>query len=68
VITRVACTNPKCANYRKKKSVASAMLTGYDPKVCPICGGKMKVVEQVNTGGKGRRAGARRQSRKSSRS
>jgi len=68
VITKVACTNSKCANHRKPKSVASAMLTGYDPKVCAICGGKMKVVEQINTSGKGRRAGSRRPSRRSSRS
>jgi hypothetical protein len=68
VITKVACTNPKCANYEKRKSVASAMLTGYDPKVCPICDGKMKAVEQINTSGKGMRAGVRRPSRSSSRS
>jgi hypothetical protein len=68
VITKVACTNPKCANYGKTKSVASVMLTGYNYKVCAICGGKMKVVEQINTSGKGRRDGARRPSRRSSRS
>lgn len=68
MITKVACTNPKCANYRKIKSVASAMLSGYDPKVCAICGGKTKVVEQINTSGSGRRAGARRPSRRNSRS
>lgn len=51
VITKVACTNPKCANYGRRKSVASAMLIGYDPKVCPICRERMKVVEQINASG-----------------
>jgi hypothetical protein len=63
MITRVACRNRDCPNYNVPKSVPSALILGTDPKRCPKCDGPMKVAEQVNVSGKGRRSRGRRSGR-----
>ncbi len=66
MVTKVACTNPDCPSFNKAKTVVSAMILGMNPKVCPLCGGHMKVVAQVNTSGKGMRKAPKRNSKRSS--
>ncbi len=62
MVTHVACTNRQCPSYGIEKTVVSAMVLGVNERVCPQCGGPMKVARQINTSTK--RSIKRSQSRK----
>ena len=49
MITKVACENTECSEYNVTKPVASAMLMGLNPNVCPQCGGRMAPVERIKS-------------------
>jgi transcription initiation factor IIE alpha subunit len=47
MVTFYRCKNPKCPNFEVRKSVASAMVLGANPKVCPACGEEMRIATQI---------------------
>jgi hypothetical protein len=48
MVTKVACKNAECRNYKIVKTVASAMMGNISWKNCLKCGEPMQMVEQIN--------------------
>jgi hypothetical protein len=53
MVTFVKCSNLKCSEYNKEKSVVSADILRMDATKCPACGSHMKVARQINVSHKG---------------